>query len=52
MDEEEYEYYLKSVFGLHECEYDGMELWESIRDDDGEVVPGCYYTKPAGFEQW
>ena len=47
MDEEEYEWYLRQVFDLHEYEHEEEPLQEQLRDENGYRVPGCYRTRPA-----
>ena len=49
MDEQEYEEYLRAVFGMHEYEHENDPLLERLRDEDGEVVPGCFRVRPAPF---
>ena len=47
VDEEEYEEYLSRVFG-HVAE-DGYELaiFDEVRDDEGQISPGCYRVRPC-----
>ena len=47
MDEEEYEDYLRHVFGLHEYEQENVPLREQLRGEDGRRVSGCYRMVPA-----
>ena len=47
VNEEEYEDYMRAVFGLHEYVHEHDPLQEPLRDEFGHQVPGCYRTIPA-----
>ena len=49
MNEEEYEQYLRQVFGLIEYEHGDDPLQAQLYDENGPV-PGCYRTMPAPTE--
>ena len=47
MSEEELEEYQKQIDALEQISRKDRDLLEQCRDDDGIVVPGCYYILPA-----
>jgi hypothetical protein len=48
MDEEELELYLGQIDAMAgACEFDSDALREQLRDDDHNLVPGCYRIIPA-----
>jgi hypothetical protein len=55
MDEDEYEDYLDDMdflaYGSHRVEDpDEAELVEKLRDEDHEIIPGCYRVRPASTD--
>jgi hypothetical protein len=32
-------------------DFEAPKEWEEVRDEDGNVVPGCYRTIPASTEE-
>lgn len=47
VDPEEYDEYLRLINGFYEYDHHSKALLEPVRDEDGLVVPGCFYVKPA-----
>ena len=51
MDEEEYLEYINAIDEIERRELKDGNLMEQIRDEDGARVPGCFFVKPAPFEE-
>ena len=50
MDEQEYQQYMEDIERLARHYIDDKspyDILEQLRDEEGERVPGCYYTRPS-----